>query len=374
MEQRTATQQGSLIRLLNDEHKLFWLLQIGGWIGFAMVNFLSGMIHGKSLYYSVPTLIYMIIGLVLSLGLRSIYHYLWQRPWAVIVSVALPAMVVAATLFSVLQTASFVNIYPTKWQPEDWTDYLHDLPFALYVFLAWSALYFGIKYYRMLQRQSEKTLKASAMAHEAQVKMLRYQLNPHFLFNTLNAISTLILEQDHRTANAMVSSLSAFLRHSLYQHPTQKVSLNKELDALNLYLSIEKTRFPERLRVTQDISEEARSALVPSMILQPLIENAVKYAVAPREEGGHITVQAVVLADQLLLSVCDDGPGCDVPPDLPPENGKGVGLHNSRERLRVLYGNDAGLETRRIQPHGLCVTLKLPYEQGSGDGAQRSHS
>lgn len=359
-------------RVLNDEHRLFWLLHLGGWLGYGMVNFLSGLMHGKTAFYIWPTLLYVVFGIIISLALRALYRLLWQRSWVVIVSSALPALVVASAVFNIAQAIAFTNIYPTTWVLEGWMDYLHDLPFALYLMLAWSALYFGIKYYRMLQQQSEKALKASAMAHEAQVKMLRYQLNPHFLFNTLNAISTLILEGDTRTANGMVSSLSAFLRHSLYQHPTQRMSLKKELEALNLYLSIEKIRFPERLQVTQDIALEAGDALVPSMILQPLIENAVKYAVAPREEGGHITVQALIRGGQLFLSVCDDGPGCDPAVNALWADGKGVGLRNSRERLRVLYGDDAGLELRCLQPRGLCVTMNLPFERGSVDVAECS--
>lgn len=366
----------AISHLLEDEHKLFWVLHVGGWLAFGIVNFLSGLIHDKTPDYIVPTMAYVVWGLLVSLGLRYVYRALWQRPWWLIAAFALPALLMSGALFSSGQAIMYVNTYTTEWRLERYQDYLTNLPLALYLMLAWSGMYFGIKYYRMLQKQSEKALKATAMAHEAQVKMLRYQLNPHFLFNTLNAISTLILEGSDNTANAMVTRLSSFLRHSLYQHPAHRVSLKKELEALNLYLSIEKIRFPERLQVTQDISEDARLALVPSMILQPLIENAVKYAVAPREEGGHITIRAFTHGDQLFLSVCDDGPGCD-PSVLfgsaEDDNavGKGVGLRNSRERLRVLYGDAAGVDVRRLDPRGLCVTMNLPFERGSVDVAER---
>lgn len=362
-------------RVLDDEHKLFWVFHLGGWTAFALVNFLSGLMHEKTVEYFIPTIGYMLWGLLLTLGLRYLYRSLWQRSWWEIVALTVPALVISAVMFSSVQTVIYVKTYKTDWMPASVSEYLSNFPLALYLMVAWSGLYFGIKYYRMLQSQSEKALKSAAMAHEAQVKMLRYQLNPHFLFNTLNAISTLILEGCDNTANAMVSRLSSFLRHSLYQHPTQKVSLKKELEALNLYLAIEKIRFPERLNVTQDISDAARTALVPSMILQPLIENAVKYAVAPREEGGHITLRALTHGGQLFLSVCDDGPGCD--PEVLNQveengaDGHGVGLRNSRERLRVLYGHEAGVEIRRLEPRGLCVTLNLPFEQGSADVTER---
>ncbi len=151
-----------------------------------------------------------------------------------------------------------------------------------------------MKFYERLQLEREATLKQSALAQEAQLKMLRYQLNPHFLFNTLNAISTLVLDGQNRTANLAVSRLSEFLRYTLDQDPMKKVTLRQELDALNLYLGIEKLRFGDRLRLEFDVDERVESALVPSLLLQPLVENAMKYAIAPREQGGSVTIIAGV--------------------------------------------------------------------------------
>lgn len=126
------------------------------------------------------------------------------------------------------------------------------------------------------------------MAHQAQLKMLRYQRNPHFLFNTLNAISTLILDNKKHIANNMVTHLSRFLRYSLDNDPMQKITLEQEVDALNLYLNIEKIRFDDRLTLEFLVEEEAAQALIPSMLLQPLVENSIKYAVARSESGGTI--------------------------------------------------------------------------------------
>jgi len=126
--------------------------------------------------------------------------------------------------------------------------------------LVWSFLYFVIKYYQIFQEVQKSALKSAAMAHEAQLKMLRYQLNPHFLFNTLNAISTLILEKQTELANMMVTRLSSFLRYSLDNDPMQKITLDAELAALKLYLDIEKVRFEDRLSLELDIGDEARQA------------------------------------------------------------------------------------------------------------------
>ena len=186
----------------------------------------------------------------------------------------------------------------------------------IWIMSAWSVLYFGIKYSRIFQEYRESALKSAAMAHEAQLKMLRYQLNPHFLFNTLNAISTLVLEQQIELANRMVTKLSSFLRYSLDNDPMLKITLAKELKALRLYLDIEKVRFEERLELQVDIEEQANRALIPSLLLQPLVENAIKFAIAKSEEGGTLKIAARVFAGDLLLEVSDDGPGVQL------ENGR----------------------------------------------------
>ena len=227
--------------------------------------------------------------------------------------------------------------------------------------LAWVGAYMGIKYYRQLQGETERALAARSMAHQAQLKMLRYQLNPHFLFNTLNAISTLILDRDNATANRMVQGLSSFLRHSLDNDPMQRVTLRQELDALTLYLDIEKIRFAERLRIETAIEEDCWRALLPSLLLQPLVENAIKYAVAKQVAGGLLRIEAERDGEQLVLRVIDDGPGCSAieGDQLPP--GKGVGLRNTRERLHVLYGDTGGFSVRNRE-RGIEVTLRLPFE------------
>ena len=144
--------------------------------------------------------------------------------------------------------------------------------------------------------------------------MLRYQLNPHFLFNTLNAISTLILDNRNTVANSAVTGLSEFLRYTLDQDPMKKVTVAQEVDALNLYLEIEKLRFGNRLTIEFAIDANASTMLMPSLLLQPLIENAIKYAVSPRERGGKIRIGGHVTGGMLQLEVSDDGPGmveCD---------------------------------------------------------------
>ena len=202
-------------------------------------------------------------------------------------------------------------------------------------------------------------LKAVALAQEAQLKMLRYQLNPHFLFNTLNAISTLILDNQNKKANHAITRLSEFLRYTLDQDPMKKVTLRQEIEALDLYLGTERLRFGERLHLEYAIEEGALDALVPSLLLQPLLENSLKYAVSAREQGGSVRIEGRAREGRLELSVIDDGPG--LREGMPAGERRGVGLRNTRERLAVLYGENCRFAVLNAHP-GLRIEMALPLE------------
>jgi len=210
--------------------------------------------------------------------------------------------------------------------------------------------------------QKEEILRrtqAESQAKEAQLKLLRYQLNPHFLFNTLNAISSLVNSAESVRANNMIVQLSRFLRYSLDNGGISEVPLKKEIEAVNLYLEIEQARFEDRLKVIFEISEEANASMVPSLLLQPLIENAIKYAIARSEAGGVIRITARIEAESLLLSVADSGCGSKVP-DFEVLQGTGVGLMNIRQRLKALYGSLSSLDIGAADIGGLQANLLLP--------------
>jgi LytS/YehU family sensor histidine kinase len=299
-------------------------------------------------------------GFLLSAPLRYVYRQLWGRRPPVIFSGVLLSAWLTALVWRVVINVSYGYFVGDWMEDEPWYGYFSGALGSTYLLLCWSGLYFGIKYYETLQQQREAALQASALAQEAQVKMLRYQLNPHFLFNTLNAISTLILDGQGRVANQAVGRLSEFLRHTLDQDPMKKVTLRQELDALNLYLGIEKLRFGDRLRLEFEIEDAAQQALVPSLILQPLVENALKHAIGPREEGGRLRVEAHTDERVLKIVVQDDGPGLPVGVNL--GEGRGVGFRNTRERLAVLYGEHQKLAVRFSRP-GLRLEIELPFER-----------
>jgi signal transduction histidine kinase len=343
---------------------LFWLLHLGGWTAYFSLGYLSSIAHDKPAGYWVVPLTAAITGATVTLGLRMLLRAFWGQPPRRLLAIMVVPILASSAVMDLITRTMLLDFCATC-APANRAAYVAYALSYIYVLLAWVGLYLGIKYYRQLQDETQRALAARTMAHQAQLKMLRYQLNPHFLFNTLNAISTLILDRDNATANRMVQGLSAFLRHSLDNDPMQRVTLRQELDALTLYLGIEKIRFAERLRVETDIEEDCWRALLPSLLLQPLVENAIKYAVAKQVEGGLLRIEARREDDTLVLRVIDDGPGCGSLQDgqLPP--GKGVGLRNTRERLGVLYGEAGGFDVRNGE-RGIAVTLRLPFETRSG--------
>jgi hypothetical protein len=244
---------------------------------------------------------------------------------------------------------------------------------SLLIFLCWATSYHGIKYAMLFQFERDEatgeaqqskllSLQSSEAAKDAELRMLRYQLNPHFMFNTLNAIYALIKLGDQDQGKKMVSKLAKFLRYSLNGDHDQLVSLSQELDALSLYLDIEKVRFGERLIVRTDIEPSASLCLVPSLMLQPLVENAIKYAIAEQENGGTIMITAIVRKGQLILTVSDDGPGAElIKGKLPSPSG--IGLCNTQRRLETLFDQQYTFSLKNLVPHGLRITMSLPYQK-----------
>jgi two-component system, LytTR family, sensor kinase len=346
---------------------LFWVLHAGGWAAYVISQLLGAMLYEKMTGYPFVILIAAIAGFFLSLALRYLCRWLWSKQSPrMMIGIGLLACYVAALCWRVVINIAIQQILEPEWQFKTVFEVFGGAVSATYLYLCYAGIYFGIKYYESLQQQREATLRAATLAQEAQLKMLRYQLNPHFLFNTLNAISTLILDNENRTANQTVMRLSEFLRYTLDQDPMKKVTLRQEIEAMNLYLTTEKLRFGDRLKLEYAIEDTALEALVPSLLLQPLIENAVKFAVSPSEQGGTIRVEGRARGNMLELAVSDDGPGLPSKASggAAPGAGRGVGLRNTRERLSVLYEDQHRFATLDNKP-GLRIELGLPLEMAS---------
>ena len=346
--------------LRRNRNLLFWALHTLGWSAYLIAQYMGALLYERPTSYIKVILAAAASGFLLSAPLRLIYRRLTGRRLTVLVPAVLLCSWITALLWRVVINVSYGYFVGDWMEEEPWYSFFSGALSSTYLLVCWSGLYFGIRYYETLQRQREEALRAVALAQEAQVKMLRYQLNPHFLFNTLNAISTLVLDGQGKVANQAIGRLSEFLRYTLDQDPMKRVTLRQELDALGLYLGIEQLRFGERLRLEFEVDDDACNGLVPSLILQPLVENSIKYAVAPREEGGRLRIIAKREGDRLQLVVADDGPGLPVGVEL--GEGRGVGFRNTRERLAALYGEHQSLAVRFARP-GLRLEITLPFEQ-----------
>jgi two-component system, LytTR family, sensor kinase len=354
-----------LDRMAGHREASFWGLQLLGWSTYFVAQFVAALFYPESIGpdklrgYIIVLVIAASSGMALSSLLRYVFRRVRDRGMSVLLSASLAAVYAAALIWRLFINTAIATFLDESASSHGLGQFFAGALISTYLLLAWSGLYYGIYFYESVHRERLATVRAEGLAREAQLKMLRYQLNPHFLFNTLNAISTLVLDRDNDTANLAVTRLSNFLRHSLDQDPMKKVTLRQELDVLGLYLGIEQLRFGPRLRITQTISDVAKEALVPSLLLQPLVENSLKYAIATREMGGHIRIDADVQSNHLRIDISDDGPG--FPAGSIPSDGRGVGLRNTRDRLGVLYGGQACLDGRNLDD-GCVIEITLPAE------------
>ncbi len=351
---------------VTNHTRQFWLLQSAVWLGYGLENYVGGLGMGRSINYYQLSVVDALGGFLLTLALRHGFNRTWEWSLRARLWTGASLLVAASIAYAYLWIVAIESLCASCDLPSNALGYLSYFAGAMYLMIAWTGAYVGIKLARQLQHEKETALQAVAIAQQAQLRMLRYQLNPHFLFNTLNAISTLILDGRREQANGMVGALSGFLRYSLESDPEQKVTLATEIRAAKRYLAIEQLRFGDRLKVCIDVPAEVSDAHVPSLILQPLIENAVKYAVSRNEAGGTIEIAASKNGAILEISVTDDGPGST---DYRPNKGEGggVGLANTRERLRVLYGADHTFSIHKLQPHGTAAHLRFPFQSASNE-------
>lgn len=224
-----------------------------------------------------------------------------------------------------------------------------------FLLLAWASIYFALLAGAQARIAERREQQFRSAAKAAELRSLRYQVNPHFLFNTLNSLSALVMTQKTEQAERMIQTISRFYRHSLANEPTSDVALKDEFDLQKLYLDIEAVRFPERLKPEFDLPEELEEARVPGMILQPLVENSVKYAVSAVTRPVTIKLAAHEEFDRLVITISDDGPGI---PDGAP-HGFGIGLANVSDRLEARFGSDIGFTSTPI-PGGYRTEIRIP--------------
>ncbi|ASP47068.1 sensor histidine kinase [Cognaticolwellia beringensis] len=345
----------------------FWTLQITGWLGYAVVVFLAIIrpqmalqgfnFSGQMLNLFLETLSGFLLSYLQWQLIRKIVHLPLKKT-------LLLSFASAATLglvFNVMKLSFYkMVVYQQQWN-EAWNtlEFGGWLLFSLTTMFVWTSIYFIMLYNTKLQGEHEMLLRAQTATKDAQLQMLRYQLNPHFMFNTMNAISTLIYKNENDKANEMLDKLCEFFRYSLDKNDKSKTSLQKELELIELYLSIEKVRFSHRLNVEIDVCKTALACQVPCMLLQPLVENAIKYAIELRKSGGKIRISAKKSTDRLLIQVIDNGQESQGKVT----DGFGIGLSNTKARLSAMFNGDYEVNITDTDEGGTMVFISIPFDK-----------
>jgi signal transduction histidine kinase len=359
-----------------SKSSLFTTLQVGGWAAAFLVCAIAAEPQ-QGLWPSLfDTLVWACCGFLITLGAHYLYRSLRRRRYShpVIAAMALVASVCFAPLWyflehialraaqpALLQVSSLRAVFAADAalmarQPLLLTQYLW--PFYSVILFTWASLYFGVNAILELESERANVVTALKLAERARLRSLQSNLNPHFLFNALNGIATLVREGDTATAVAMVDALSLFLRSTLQRVDTPELRVEEELELIEQYFRVQRYRFGARLHATVEAEPGARTALVPTLILQPLVENAVRYSVLPREAGGSLWVTVRKDHADLAVSVEDDGPGLKGGA----LNAFGLGLQNSADRLKALYGASASLTiSNRADGTGCAVLIRLPF-------------
>jgi hypothetical protein len=358
------------------------VLQLGGWIAFGTFVWALNIADIGPIPSTLEQLLWVGCGFLLTLGFRWAFRRSCSAGWSYTSLIALAAVlsVVAAPIWYVVfmnllrvsiegpvqalglgamfaHEASEVAANPQWWPPIGYWMYFTSL------LSTWCSLYFGIKAMLDLEAERARSVRALKLAESARLRALQSQLNPHFLFNALNGIATLIREGERARAADTVDTLSDFLRSTLQKLDSPEISVREELAFVEQYLRIQRLRFGSSFRATVDADPETHDAFVPTLILQPLVENAVRHGVLARAQGGSLSVSIRRRDEVLVITVEDDGPG------LADEGAHpyGVGLKNSAERLAALYGDDAHMSVgARPQGRGFVVVVFLPFRKASG--------
>lgn len=284
-----------------------------------------------------------------------------QESWKVVIpTVYIPAMLVFLGVHALINLVLFraTGLHDTMnmaLYEVHFTSRMHVNALAFWTVLGF---YNAFDYYMRFLKQERQAAQLELQLAQANLRALKMQLNPHFLFNTLHSVAALVRKNENGTAVKMLGRLGDFLRLALENQGIQEIKLEEELDFLDRYLEIEKIRFQDRLLIQKDVDVEALDLYVPNLILQPLVENAIHHGIAPHGDGGQIIIRAKIRGDQLVLDVQDDGPGIE---NISTAR-RGVGLSNSIERLQRLYGDAQDVRLDNVESGGLLVQLTIPVQ------------
>jgi len=337
---------------------LFWATQ------FALLTAQSIMMmpEESNLPYILPRLCVTMLGIILSFGIAAISQRFKGRPIRIRIMLAFGLAALGAMLHATGNFAIFNHFMPAV-NADKFSVFSYMIASVqwFWAYLALSSLLLAFWYALESAERERRIAQLRGIADAAQLRALRYQLNPHFMFNTLNSIAALIARREVEPAELMVENLADFLRACLSLDAQEDIPLDREIELQALYLAIEAVRFADRLEVRIDIPDAARSALVPSLVLQPLIENVVKHSVSTSTAPITLDISARVESGRLHVCIrnsAGDGPGQGA-------RGTGVGLNNVAERLRARFGEDCAFRAEPQPDGGFAVSFAIPWSDGT---------
>lgn len=358
--------------------QLFWYCQFGFWVFIALVSFgtLNIWFEQYQLSYFSHVLVQSALGLLLSIFLQKSFLAIWYQSNQLRLWVGLGLIFAASLVWTVGRMFLFIVM---TGEQDIWWNFGGWYFSGIFIYMCWTAMFHGVMYYQLLQREHQilldsqdkiqeeyvKRIEAQAVARDAQLKMLRYQLSPHFLSNTLNSVNALIEMEQGELAQRTVVNLSKFLRYLLDHDPDSKVTVKQEINALMLYLDIEKVRFGERLSIALKVDEKAEVGLIPSLLLQPIVENSMKHAISKHENGGEIRVSVKLEGMNLKIELSDSGKGTSNHNSSEENKNRSIGMQNISSRLETIYP-DGHQFKYEAQPQGQFKTLiEIPFEIAS---------
>jgi two-component system, LytTR family, sensor histidine kinase AlgZ len=338
----------------------FWLLLLAGWLPVLLGTAVATLPVVGEKSYVVYRAFFLIGCLAVSLPLALGLRMLWNRraSWLTYTAVMLPltyVLALASTFASFWCAVHFGGMD----EPLTWRSIFGSVSSAWFALMAFGAVHLGIAYYYVVREARMHTLAATSLAREAELRALRYQLHPHFLFNTLNAISTLVVDGQTQDATRMIARLGDFLRATLDGAGTHEVTLADELSLTEHYLDIEKVRLGDRLEIAIKIGPDTLQAAVPYLLLQPLVENAIRHGIAPRKAGGRLEIDVARAGERLRIDLRNDG----IPGAKPVGSPSAVGLSNVRARLERLYEENHRFALDFAADGSCRVGIDLPFRR-----------
>lgn len=351
-ERTIEERQRSTLKLIG----LFWLF------AFAVLTVRGTLVDTQPFYMLAPRrLLTAGFGAMLCLGMVFLLRRLKERSFHERIAFAMAGALAMSALLTLFNHGLSRIMLPIEGaRPASFVELVQWVMVWMGYFLAWTGTQLALTYHWEAQDEGERNAAMRDLAQEARIAALRYQINPHFLFNALNAISGLVLEQRNYEAETMLLNLAEFLRSALAPGQGGTIGLEEEIGLQRLYLGLEEVRFADRMKVTIEVPDMLAEARVPTLILQPLIENAVRHGVDRSEKTTTIRIAALRRGDKLSVIVEDDGDG----DGRPPKGGTGLGLANVRERLHAHFGDGARLVTRPRVHGGFHVEIEMPLQVG----------